>query len=333
MAAGVAGGGGGNAARTQAASRVLVPRGWQAGNLARGNVIHAVLASGGQEWRRQGWAASAAGWAAAAAAMPLPKGRAGHANHTCLTIRTMTSMSTIKCNYMQSYVAAHPERMFMYRKREILRSARQHIRLPSKRSISRYSIIAEELAGLIMGTQEAANRTGLSTHVWSIFPTPHGYARSSKPNEPVYTHTFFAPHVLEGGLRNRCGITIMALWHCKVRTQPRPLAHVAPGAKGVCDACSGSVPHAQSPACSWTWQYSGVGEGAVPRTSEVQRGESRVLLERGGQRRGPSNADAVVCNTRGLRDCVRTQARMARAQAARCMPNHTHVHGRGSAAG
>ena len=211
MAAGVAGGGGGNAARTQAASRVLVPRGWQAGNLAAGNVIHAVLASGGQEWRRQGWAASAAGWAAAAAAMPLPKGRAGHANHTCLTIRTMTSMSTIKCNYMQSYVAAHPERMFMYRKREILRSARQHIRLPSKRSISRYSIIAEELAGLIMGTQEAANRTGLSTHVWSIFPTPHGYARSSKPNEPVYTHTFFAPHVLEGGLRNRCGITIMAL--------------------------------------------------------------------------------------------------------------------------
>ena len=211
MAAGVAGGGGGNAARTQAASRVLVPRGWQAGNLARGNVIHAVLASGGQEWRRQGWAASAAGWAAAAAAMPLPKGRAGHANHTCLTIRTMTSMSTIKCNYMQSYVAAHPERMFMYRKREILRSARQHIRLPSKRSISRYSIIAEELAGLIMGTQEAANRTGLSTHVWSIFPTPHGYARSSKPNEPVYTHTYFAPHVLEGVLRNRCGITIMAL--------------------------------------------------------------------------------------------------------------------------
>ena len=43
MAAGVAGGGGGNASRTQAASRVLVPRGWQAGNLAGGNVIHAVL--------------------------------------------------------------------------------------------------------------------------------------------------------------------------------------------------------------------------------------------------------------------------------------------------
>ena len=159
----------------------------------------------------------------------------------------------------------------------------------------------------LMGTQEAASRTSLSTHI---------------------------PTLRRMSWRGCCGTAVASQsWHCKVRTQPRPLAHVALGAKGVCDACSGSVPHAQSPACSWTWQYSGVGEGAVPRTSEVQRGESRVLLERGGQRRGPSNADAVVCNTRGLRDCVRTQARMARAQAARRMPNHTHVHGRGSAAG
>lgn len=212
MAAGVAGGGGGNASRTQAASRVLVPRGWQAGNLAGGNVIHAVLASGRQEWRRQGWAASAAGLGGSsgsnAAAQGASRAREPHVPHDSHHDKYVDNY---KRNYMQSYVAAHPERMFMYRKREILRSARQHSRLPSKRSISRYSITAEELAGLIVGTQEAANRTGLSTHVWSIFPTPHGYARSSKPNEPVYSHTYFAPHVLEGVLRNRCGITIMAL--------------------------------------------------------------------------------------------------------------------------
>jgi trehalose utilization protein len=63
----------------------------------------------------------------------------------------------------------------------------------------------------------------------------------------------------------------------------------------------------------------GGGEGAV-RTIEVQRGKGRVLLERGGHRRDPIITDAVVCNTRGLRDCV--QARVARAQVVRGTPNH-----------
>ena len=51
--------------------------------------------------------------------------------------------------YMQSYVTNNPERMHVYRKREILHRARQHNRLPSKRSISFYAITAEELKGLM----------------------------------------------------------------------------------------------------------------------------------------------------------------------------------------
>ena len=61
-----------------------------------------------------------------------------------------------------------------------------------------------------------------------------------------------------------------------------------------------------------TWQCGGV-KSAAARTSEVQRGEGRVLLERGGHRRSPIITDAVACNTRGLRNCARAQARVARA--------------------
>jgi hypothetical protein len=60
-----------------------------------------------------------------------------------------------KRTYMQSYVTNNPERMHMYRKREILQRARQQHRLPSKRSIVRYSITADELRGLIRPILEA----------------------------------------------------------------------------------------------------------------------------------------------------------------------------------
>jgi hypothetical protein len=54
-----------------------------------------------------------------------------------------------KRTYMQSYVTNNPERMHVYRKREILRRARQQNRLPSKRSIARYAITADELRVLV----------------------------------------------------------------------------------------------------------------------------------------------------------------------------------------
>ena len=60
-----------------------------------------------------------------------------------------------KHTYMQSYVTNNPERMQVYRKREILQRARQQHRLPSKRSIARYAITAEELRGLIQLIIEA----------------------------------------------------------------------------------------------------------------------------------------------------------------------------------
>ena len=60
-----------------------------------------------------------------------------------------------KRTYMQSYVTNNPERMHMYRKREILQRARQQHRLPSKRSIVRYAITADELRGLIQPILEA----------------------------------------------------------------------------------------------------------------------------------------------------------------------------------
>ena len=62
----------------------------------------------------------------------------------------------MKRDYMKSYVAQHPERMCMYRKREIIRRAQQQSRLPSKRSIARYRITAEELAELMQPILHAA---------------------------------------------------------------------------------------------------------------------------------------------------------------------------------
>ena len=43
----------------------------------------------------------------------------------------------------------------------------------------------------------------------------------------------------------------------------------------------------------------GGGRGAAARTLEVQRGEGRVGLERGGQLLGPLRADPTACGTRG----------------------------------
>ena len=73
--------------------------------------------------------------------------------------------------------------------------------------------------------------------------------------------------------------------------------------------------------CASAWQCGGV-KSAAARTSEVQRGEGRVLLERGGQRRSPIITDAVACNTQGGHGHRRVQAHAARAQVIRGTPNH-----------
>ena len=55
-------------------------------------------------------------------------------------------------------------------------------------------------------------------------------------------------------------------------------------------------------ACACAAVRRGCGEGgAAARTFEVQRGEGRVGLERGGQLLGPLVADLIVCGTRGGR--------------------------------
>ena len=74
------------------------------------------------------------------------------------------------------------------------------------------------------------------------------------------------------------------------------------------------------------------GQGA-PRgkhTCEVQRGEARVSLERGGQLLGPLVADLVVCGTRGRTRAVWARyvcergerVRGVRSGAALCLPTH-----------
>eukprot|EP00964_Phaeocystis_antarctica_P019487 scaffold10761_cov62-Phaeocystis_antarctica.AAC.1 len=54
-------------------------------------------------------------------------------------------------------------------------------------------------------------------------------------------------------------------------------------------------------ACARVRWCRGGGRGTAARTSEVQRGEGRVGLERGGQLLAPLGADVIVCGTQGAR--------------------------------
>ena len=76
----------------------------------------------------------------------------------------------------------------------------------------------------------------------------------------------------------------------------------AVGAVSACGNAPGAArsthPPARVRACGGA---AGEGRGAAARTTEVQRGEGLVGLERGGQLLGPLVADLIACGTRGAR--------------------------------
>ena len=91
----------------------------------------------------------------------------------------------------------------------------------------------------------------------------------------------------------------------------------AVGAPSACGERSGGAPRLSARARG---RCHGVGGGAAARTTEVQLGEGRVVLERGGQLLGPLGADLIPCGTRGARAVGAARACAARARAVRRKP-------------